>query len=87
MNSLMAGPRVQTLSEYHPRQIHEKELAQRWEDLCLAQSCLTLHNPMDCPWNSPGQNTRARKTNANGNLRMDWLDLLAVQTKALSKAR
>lgn len=34
MNSLMAGPRVQTLSEYHPRQIHEKELAQRWEDLC-----------------------------------------------------
>ena len=23
----------------------------------VAQSCLTLCNPMDCPWNSPGQNT------------------------------
>lgn len=34
MNSLMVGPCVQTLSECHPRQTHEKELAQRWEDLC-----------------------------------------------------
>ena len=24
----------------------------------VAQSCPTLCNPMDCPWNSPGQNTR-----------------------------
>ena len=23
----------------------------------VAQSCPTLCNPMDCPWNSPGQNT------------------------------
>ena len=23
----------------------------------VAQSCLTLCDPMDCPWNSPGQNT------------------------------
>ena len=23
----------------------------------VAQSCLTLWNPMDCPWNSPGRNT------------------------------
>ena len=23
----------------------------------VAQSCLTLWDPMDCPWNSPGQNT------------------------------
>ena len=23
----------------------------------VAQSCLTLCNPMDCPWNSPSQNT------------------------------
>ena len=23
----------------------------------VAQSCLTLCNPMDCPWNPPGQNT------------------------------
>ena len=23
----------------------------------VAQSCLTLCNPIDCPWNSPGQNT------------------------------
>lgn len=34
MNSLMVGPCVQTLSEYHPRQIHEEELAGWWEDLC-----------------------------------------------------
>ena len=25
-----------------------------------AQSCLTLCNPMDCPWNSPGQNGESR---------------------------
>ena len=24
----------------------------------VAQSCLTLCDPMDSPWNSPGQNTR-----------------------------
>ena len=23
----------------------------------VAQSCLTLCDPMDCPWSSPGQNT------------------------------
>ena len=23
----------------------------------VTQSCLTLCNPMDCPWNSPGKNT------------------------------
>ena len=23
----------------------------------VTQSCLTLCDPMDCPWNSPGQNT------------------------------
>ena len=23
----------------------------------MTQSCLTLCKPMDCPWNSPGQNT------------------------------
>ena len=23
----------------------------------VAQSCPTLRDPMDCPWNSPGQNT------------------------------
>ena len=23
----------------------------------VAQSCLTLCDPMDCPWNSPGQDT------------------------------
>ena len=33
MNSLMAGPCVQTLSECQPRQIREKGLAWRWEDL------------------------------------------------------
>lgn len=34
MNSLMVGPCAQTLSERHPWQIHEEELAGQWEDLC-----------------------------------------------------
>ena len=28
-----------------------------WSEVKVAQSCLTLCDPMDCPWNSPGQNT------------------------------
>lgn len=34
MNSLMAGPWVQTLCECRRWQIREAELAGRWEDLC-----------------------------------------------------
>ena len=29
----------------------------KWKKVKVAQSCLTLCNLMDCPWNSPGQNT------------------------------
>ena len=28
-----------------------------WSEVIVAQSCPTLCNPMDSPWNSPGQNT------------------------------
>ena len=28
-----------------------------WSEVKVAQSCLTLCDPMDCPWNSPGQNS------------------------------
>ena len=28
-----------------------------WLKVKVAQSCPTLCDPMDCPWNSPGQNT------------------------------
>ena len=40
-----------------------EEPAQQWRlstaknKLQVAQSCPTLGDPMDCPWNSPGQNT------------------------------
>ena len=29
----------------------------KWSEVKVAQSCLTLCNPVDSPWNSPGQNT------------------------------
>ena len=33
-------------------------LGEKNMNMKVAQSCPTLCNPMDCPWNSPGQDTR-----------------------------
>ena len=30
----------------------------QWSEVKVVQLCLTLCDPMGCPWNSPGQNTR-----------------------------
>ena len=40
--------------------IHQKERKDEWlkAKVKVARSCPTFCNPMDCPWNSPGQNTR-----------------------------
>ena len=34
-----------------------KTLSNGWVSEWVAQSCPTLCDPLDCPWNSPGQNT------------------------------
>ena len=35
-----------------------KKISSRWKGKVIgAQSCPTLCDPMDCPWNSPGKNT------------------------------
>ena len=35
-----------------------KKISSRWKGkVIVAQSCPTLWDPMDCPWNSPGKNT------------------------------
>ena len=33
------------------------QLSHKWSEVKVAQLCPTLCDPMDCPWNSPGQNT------------------------------
>ena len=39
------------------RQRSKLTMSQEPQFSLVTQSCSTLCNPMDCPWNSPGQNT------------------------------
>ena len=37
--------------------LQDSALWLKWREVKVAQLCPALCNPMDCPWNSPGQNT------------------------------
>jgi len=37
--------------------LQDSALWLKWSEVKVVQSCSTLCHPMDCPWNSPGQNT------------------------------
>ena len=59
---LTQGSKLHLLCLLHCRQILNhwatgEALYAEWSEVKVPQSCPALCDPMDCPWNSPGQNT------------------------------